>query len=234
MSDFKSIFGIERSSVQKNCLLVPFVPPGTLENLGIRKLSTGFVFSAGNIDGLTIIKTGMGAGLTGDACLYLSDTACQNMFFFGSCGAIDQDRGLAIGDLVLPLKAYAFESFSDILNNRLRSPLEAAPDAHLVKDFISLAGINPREGHCISFASLHEEEKWTALFQSLNADIIEMECAAFFLAAQRINRRAMALVYVSDILKYKRFYEPWSSDDKKRLAESIGQACQAFLQFIKT
>ena len=234
MPHFRSIFGIEQESVQHNCLLLPFLSPGVLNTLGIKKLSRGFLFSAGNIHNVTVINTGMGAGFTGDACLYLSNTACKNIFFFGSCGLITQQEGLNIGSLVLPTAAFAFESFSDILNNRLQSPLAVKPDQKLIDHFLSLTTLKLYHANCISFASLYEEEKFIPLFKSLNAAIIEMECAALFCAAARIKVKAMAILYISDILNKKRFYETLSPEDKKNLTESISQACKAFLTFIKT
>jgi len=234
MTPFKSLFGIEKEDIQHNCLLLPFLPPGVLDNLGIKKLSRGFVFSAGNVNNLTVINTGMGAGLTGDACLYLEKSKCANIIFFGSCGLVNPHPTLGVGSLILPSCAYAYESFSDILNNRLQSPFAARPDQTLIDRFCTSTSITPHRSNCISFASLHEEEKFIPLFNSLNAEIIEMECAALFLAAAKINIKAMALLYISDILQEKRFYEEASSTDKKNLTESISQACHAFLSFVKS
>ena len=173
----------------------------------------------------------MGAGFVGDATLYLEDTPCENIFFLGSCGLVNKTLNLDIGDLVLPTNAFGFESFSDILNNRLQTPIPAQPDAWLTSELLNTSALHAHPCGCVSFASLHEEEKFLPLFQQVKADVIEMECAAFFGAAKRIQRKAAALLFVSDIPEIKYFHAVLSPEDKKKLANGVSQACKAILAF---
>ncbi|MBF0386783.1 MAG: hypothetical protein HQL20_02885 [Candidatus Omnitrophica bacterium] len=233
MEPFKSLFGISQDTVRKNCVLMPFLPPEALKVFDIKDLSRGAVFSAASNEETTVIKTGIGAGFVGDAVLYLQATPCTNIFFLGSCGLINQTLALAIGDLILPRSALGFESISAIINNCLPESQAAFPDNDLYARFQATLSPAPHTGHCVSFASLHEEEKHLALFNQLDADIIEMECAALFLAARKTGKKALALLYISDILGKTRFFEQLSPDNKKRLSAGAKQAALHIKTFIE-
>jgi purine-nucleoside phosphorylase len=231
MDRFAAIFGIAKDQIQKNCLLLPFLPAGALRELGIKELSSGAVFSSASLKGLTVIKTGIGANFVGDAALHLAKTRCENVFFLGSCGLINNKLGLRLGDLVFPTVAYPFESFTDILTGRIQKPIGAYPDSGLMSDFLEVTGLELHRSACVSFCSLYHEENFIPLFQRLGADVIEMECAALFHAARKAEKKALALLYISDIPSTKPLYKTPSPEDKKNLAEGIRQACQSINKF---
>jgi purine-nucleoside phosphorylase len=231
MDRFTAIFGMDKDKVEKNCLLLPFLPAGVLKELGIKELTPGAVFSSASVKGLTVIKTGIGANFVGDAVLYLAKTNCENIFFFGSCGLINNKLGLRIGDLVFPTVAYPFESFTDILTQRIQKPLGSYPDSGLMSGFLESTGLDLHRSACVSFASLYHEDNFVPVFQRLGADVIEMECAAFFHAARKAEKKALALLYISDILSSKPLYQTPSPEDKKSLANGVSQACQAIGKF---
>jgi purine-nucleoside phosphorylase len=231
MDRFTAIFGIDKEKIEKNCLLLPFLPAGALKELGIKELSSGAVFSSASVKGLTVIKTGIGANFVGDAVLYLEKTSCENIFFFGSCGLINNKLGLRIGDLVFPTVAYPFESFTDILTQRMQKPLGSYPDSGLMSDFLEATELDLHRSACVSFSSLYHEDDFIPVFQRLGADVIEMECAAFFHASRKAEKKALALLYISDIPSSKPLFAAPSLEDKKSLAEGIRQACAAIRQF---
>jgi purine-nucleoside phosphorylase len=231
MERFKSLFGIDRDTVRKTVLLLPFIPPRTLETLGIKTLSSGLVFSAASSENLTVIKTGTGAGFVGDAVMYLAGAPCQDIIFLGSCGLINRKLGLGIGSLITPSATFSMESFSDILSGRLQEPVSVHPDSGLLNDFIEVTGLEIQRSGCISFGSLFHEDAFMPVFRRLGVDVIEMECAALFNAARKTGKRALALLYVSDILGEKNFYFELSPEDKKSLANGVSQASQAILKF---
>lgn len=233
METFYSLFGTKKDDVKHNCLVVPFLPPGLLETFQIKELTRGEVFASANSGNCTIIKTGMGAGFVGDAVLYLADTRCQNQFFLGSCGAITRDPRLDIGSIVMPRAAYSFESFSAIINKEISIPKPVYPSTRLYDKFSSTTPSRPYETSCVSFASLHQEEGFMPLFNSLNADVIEMECAAFFNAAHYTNKDALALLFVSDILGVTRFYEKLSVENKKKLTQGAKKAAEQIKRLIE-
>jgi purine-nucleoside phosphorylase len=232
MDRFTAVFGIEKEKIEKNCLLLPFLPAGVLKEFGVKELNQGAVYSSASVKGLTVIKTGIGANFVGDAVLYLAKASCENIFFLGSCGLINNKLGLRLGDLVFPTVAYPFESFTDILTQRIQKPLGSYPDSGLMSDFLETTGLDLHRSACVSFSSLYQEEGFIPVFQRLGADVIEMECAALFHAARKAEKKALALLYISDIPSSKPLYQTPSPEDKKSLIEGTRQACAAIQKFV--
>ncbi|MBF0484882.1 MAG: hypothetical protein HQL16_00040 [Candidatus Omnitrophica bacterium] len=231
MPHFKSLFGIDKDQVQKTCVLLPFVPSKSLELLGIKGLTNGKLFASSSSPHLTVIKTGIGAALVGDSVLYLEDTPCENIIFLGSCGLINPKAGLDIGSLVIPSTAYGWESFSDILNRRATESAPVSPNEKLLELFLKKAKTLIPTSTCASFASLFLEDQWLPAFKKVNADIIEVECFALLNASLKARKKAMALLFVADILGEKPFNKELSLTDKKSLAEGISQACKLIKNF---
>ena len=206
---------------------MPFDIPGAMKQLSVPSLNKGKLFSAGQGQGLTLIRSGMSAGFVGDCVLWLEETRCQHIIFLGTCGLIQHKPGLDIGTVVTPSVLFAFESFSALLTEERSLPASFTVQDPLIQN-MSWAG--PR-CVCASFPSLHEEERFLPVFKSLNADVIEMECSAFFQAARRIKRHAAALLVISDILGMKTFCFDLSAEHKKSLANGISQACKIITSF---
>ena len=224
---FKTLFGIDPASVQKTCVIMPFDIPKASEQLGVKTLSRGRVFSAGQGQGLTLILSGMSAGFVGDCVLWLKDTPCQQILFLGTCGLIHTKDDLDIGTVLTPGTIHAFESFSDIITGNVKDPEPLEADMSLIQAMKLKIPVC----RCVSFASLHEEERYMPLFEQLGADVIEMECSAFFLACRKIQRPASALLVISDILGKILFSSKLSAEDKTSLTEGISQACTGIKKF---
>ena len=56
-----------------------------LEEFGINKFHKGKPYGSGLQEHFTLIYTGMGSTLLGDAVMYLKDSPCQNLILFGAC-----------------------------------------------------------------------------------------------------------------------------------------------------
>ena len=214
---FKILYGIEPHDIQPTVVIMPFDIPQATTHLGIPKLTPGRLFAGGQGPGITLIRSGMSAGFVGDCILWLKDTPCKKILFLGTCGLIRHKNDLSIGSVLAPQTVYALESFSAIVTDSVQEP------ARLPVDNLFDRTIPPCS--CASFASLHEEARYRPTFERLGIDVIEMECSAFFLAASKIDRRAGALLIVSDILGDKDICFNLSAENKKRLAEGINQAC---------
>ena len=76
---FKELFGLEPSQVRKTCVLMPFLLKEALREFKIGCLARGKLYGAGNSRDFTLIHSGLGPALTGDALLYLKDTGCKNV-----------------------------------------------------------------------------------------------------------------------------------------------------------
>jgi purine-nucleoside phosphorylase len=224
---FKILFGTEADAIQKTCVIMPFNIPKAAEQLGASSMVQGRLFSCGQGKGFTLIRSGMSAGFVGDCVLWLKDTPCQNIFFLGTCGLLQPTGKLDIGSVVTPATIHAFESFSNIVSGKMSTPMPITADQSLIE--LMNLGI-PKVG-CISFASLHEETQHISLFKQLGAQVIEMECAAFFTAAKKIHRRASALLIASDIVGDANFCFKLSSENKTSLANGVSQACKIIRNF---
>lgn len=234
MSNFKTLFGIEPSSVQKTCVIVPFLVPGLLRELGIASLKKGKLFATANTDTFTFVKAGIGTLFVGDAVLYLQETACQEMIYFGACGLVRETDRLTIGGLVSPAKCIAFESFTDVLLKQTDKITVHYPDQELFQSCLNTEpGYNIQPVTGMSIGSLKCEESYREFFDKRSIDVVDMECSALFSAANYIKRKAIALFYTTDIIGKKSFFDPWEPKDKSRIDYAIQTACSAIQVFCR-
>ncbi len=247
MPNIKSLFGIEKSQIKRTCVLTPFLTKGLLDNFQIKKLHRGKPFSSGNNNksSFTLIHTQIGAPFVGDAVLHLKETQCKNIILFGSCGLVkknltnDETSRFDIGSLVTPTECYSLESFSEILeaskekNKRFNSSL---PSKTLLTEFKKLqksagASENIAEVKCATFGSFVLEEKYMEYLIKQEIDVMEMECSAFFNAAKHTGKKAIALFYITDILKEQHVFADLKIKDQLKLRSSIKTASQKLIKF---
>ena len=233
MKDFEVLFGITTQEVRGTCLLMPFISKDALQWFGIRRFARGKLYGAGNSRNFTLIHSGLGPALTGDALLYLKDTGCKNVILFGSCGLLAQNNGLGIGSLISPLKAYSLESFSRMLANQEIALDVYYPDKKLLEDFSSAASnsISPVNCATVSSLKLEEERKGAWLKQGIEA--VDMECSAFFAAASHSGLKAIAVLYVTDIIGVKPFYQNMGLKDKAKIFLARKKAAGLLCKFIQ-
>lgn len=235
MAKFEKLFGIKASEVKKNCIILPFLQKEVLKYFQVRSLSKGKLFGAGNSGFFTLLHTGIGPGFTGDAVLYLKDTACRNIFLFGSCGLVAERDGLSLAGLVSPSKCYANESFSELLKYGPKEDSVFSPDKVIYGRFLKLtrdAGI--KDALCSTIVSLKLEEDMIDSFIAKGIDVVDMECSAFFAAASFCGLNAAALFYITDIIRKNPFYISLEPGLKSRLNSSIKSAANILCEFIKT
>jgi len=228
MNSFETLFGIKSTQIQKNCILTPFLTKNLLKSLDIKSLIKGKLYSCGNNAHLTLILTGIGAPFVGDSVLYLKDTPCQDIFFFGSCGLIKSTKTLSIGSLISPSSCLAVDSFSQILNHDFNSTSQSLAHETLLKKFTQQDFSKDIQNiPCASLGSLKLEEDTLEFLKKNKISAVDMECSAFFHAATKIKRRALALLYVTDIIKEKPFYIEKSSFDKTAIDTAIKKSIHA-------
>jgi purine-nucleoside phosphorylase len=222
MNKFEKLFGIRPGQVRKNCILLPCINKEILAGLGVKNLKRGKLYGCADTGDFTLIHTGMGAGLAGDAVLYLKETSSQNVVLFGSCGSVG---GLGIGNLVLPVRCLAQESFTEMLKNRNQESKVFYPDYDLTEAFLG-SDQDPliKKVTCMTISSLKLEEERATDLRGEGIDVVDMECSAFLSAAQTVKLKAFGLFYVSDVVGEKPFYEPLNQKDKKLLRLSIEKA----------
>ena len=234
MMRFQTLFGIKESQVKNTCILMPLLGKDTLKGLGVEGFSRGRLYGSGNSPFFTVIHTGIGAVLLGDAVLYLEETPCQNIILFGSCGLVKQEKDLNIGSLVVPDKAYSLESFSGMLLKDAKDWKVFHGDSVLLESFLNENKThNIKKVACLTLSSLKLEEDYLDLFREKQIQALDMECSALFSASRHIGRKGMALFYVTDIIDKKPFYRALTREDKSVLSSSIKSATNILCEFIK-
>ncbi len=157
---------------------------------------------------VTMIRTGIGAPLTGDALLALGSTPCKRLIFIGSTGALQPD--LNIGDLVIPTLSLSGDGFSRYLQPGL-PPADTFLQPAFPDEFFSITlngyanALAPAAGFAVHRGTIFSTDSIAAQFPLLDdlarehdCCAIEMETAAVFAAARFVNIQATALLAVSD------------------------------------
>ena len=228
------MFGIKEADVKNTCILMPLMRKDMLKWLGVKGFSRGRLYSSGNSTLFTVMHTGLGAALLGDAVLYLGQTQCQNIILFGSCGSVGQEEDLKIGSLVTPGESYSLESFSDMLLKDTQDWRIFHGDKILLESFLKAnEAHNIKKVTCLTLGSLKLEEDYAGLFKENEIQVVDMESSAFFSASKHIGRKAMALFYVTDIINKKPFYIPLNAQDKLTIFSSIKSSANILCEFIK-
>lgn len=233
MSSFHILFGVAPKEVRKTCLLLPFTTKGMLKALGLEKLSSGELYATASHKDYTIIRTGMGAVFLGDAVLYLQETSCEDIILFGSCGALASGH-FELGQIVVPEKCLAMESFSKILLKDFNSPRESFPHAELLKKFF--AGKDTAlipQVTCVTFGSLKLEEKNMTHLKRMDVDVLDMECSAFFHAADYIRRKALSVLFVTDIIGQKPFFARRTKGEQDKIDLAISRGITLIQEFVR-
>ena len=108
------------------------------------------------------------------------------------------------------------------------------PDQNLLRSFLDndpSQKIYPVTG--MSIGSLKCEDFYKEFFVEKDIEVVDMECSAFFSAANYIQKKAVALLYVTDIIDKKLFFEPLGPQDKLQIDKAIQTACKAIQVFCK-
>lgn len=207
---FKALFGIGQEEIKETCVIVPFFSKDIIDGFKVSCISRGILYSAWQNDGLSLIITKMGAGFIGDAVLYLKDTKCKKLVFFGSCGALGST--FKIGDTVLIKKALSQDSFVNMLLKRKTQDV-FYPDKQLLDRF------SPGfvKANCLSVGSLKLEEEYIKILRNSTIDLVDMETSAFFLASKYIRKKAVSFLYVTDILKTNPYYNTFHKQNIEEL-----------------
>lgn len=175
----------------------------------------------------SLIQSGIGAPMAGEAVLALGCTPCETMVFTGSLAGLDSH--IEIGDLFLVERSICGDGFSRYLNPSLvpddcfLQPVE--PD-HALKDHIyeRASEICRRNSIPLHRGTVYSMDCVLPEFFRLNHFIgklgctgLEMETAAVFRAAKLVQIKTSALLIVSDNpLQMKSLYSGRTEADHNR------------------
>lgn len=233
MDAFQTLFGTEEGKIKTTCVLLPFLHKEILRALGVKKISRGKLYGVGQSKYFTVIHTGMGAPFLGDAVLYLEETGCRNVILFGACGLVEKKEGLKVGSLVSPERCYAGESFSRMLSGSDEEWEAFHPDRELHLMLLKSgtpAGV--QEVVDLSVGSIKLQEERLVTLRQSGIEVVDMECAALFAAAAATGLRALALLFVTDIVGEKPYYRKFSAGEKITLLFTIRRAVKMLCRFI--
>lgn len=176
---------------------------------------------------VTLIRSGVGAPLTGDAILALACTPCARVVFVGSVGGLLPE--MAIGDLIVASESVSGNGFSSYLPKGPLGPVSflstAMADPGLTNS-IELLGMPLCRDHGASLTKgkVFSTDSIVAQFHHLEEIVhghgclgIEMETAAVFRAAALIGIPAAALLQISDVtLDKKSLFSGRTEADQRR------------------
>jgi len=157
----------------------------------------------------TLIRSGIGAPLTGDVVLALGCTPCRTLIFTGSMAGLSAD--MQIGDLMVAERSFCGDGYSRYLDKATvpgdcqHEPVK--PNVRLTQRLSRLAreacaakGIRVHHGAVFSIDTIVAQfSRLGHMTEELACVGLEMETAAVFRAARLIRIRAAALLLVSDL-----------------------------------
>lgn len=217
---FLSLFGVRPERIKPLCVLLPFAPRRLLGELGVSRLSRGKLYGSGEAEGFTVIRTGMGPLRVGDAVLELAETPARRLILFGSCGSLASPEKDPAGELVTPARAFAAESFTDLLLGGGEVRRSFHPDPVFQQSLLAAApGI--REVTLLSAGSLKLEEEKKPAWIKAGIETVDLESAAFFAAARARGRAAVSLLLISDTVGGEPFYRDLSPRDRERMNRAL-------------
>jgi purine-nucleoside phosphorylase len=122
---------------------------------------------------------------------------------------------LKIADKIIVKKVFNFESFSEMLEMK-RTPDAYYPSTMLFEDFLSK---NPDDNvlqvKCATTSSILLEKAYNDWFEKNKINAVDMECSLVFSAASSINRKAIALLYVTDHITSAELFDNQMEDAQK-------------------
>jgi purine-nucleoside phosphorylase len=207
--------GVGNDKIRENVILAPWWEPAVMPSLGEAEYISASDFAsikAWNIktgkQNITYIKTGIGAPVLMDVVLALGVTSCRKIIFIGSVGALDSN--IDIGDIVLPEYSVCGDGASRyIVNDLLKSGdifgQKAYPDMEafasiqqITDDVCRTNNVKWHIGRNFSIDTIFAQFYHLDEIMEMGCNVIEMETAAAFRAAQIADIKMSALFSVSD------------------------------------
>jgi purine-nucleoside phosphorylase len=222
--EFKNFFAMTPQNVKRDCIICQsYDLPLFAEDA-----SNGFFVKTADAGKATVIAL-KNNFLAGDAVLYLKNTACKNIFLFGSCGGCGDVES---GDLMIINKAYNFESFSKMVS------FDANPDFCMSSQELTAAfyeknlyeDLIKTNSACVS--SLLLESKYISWFKKNGICALDMESSIVFSAAKEIGAQAACFMYAADHIEKNPIGEMPEENSKKRISSARKKLARLITDFI--
>ncbi len=92
------------------------------------------------------------------------------------------------------------------------------------------AGLKPVKGCTVSSLILEETRAKDLIKQ--NIECVDMESSVVFSAAQSIHKKAVTLLYVTDIIGQNPFYQPLNKNNQTKLNNARKKSAEFLMDFI--
>ncbi len=207
--------GVSPERINTNVIIAPWWEPTTLPDLGEADYLSASDFSAVKVwdisnNGLSItyIKTGIGAPVLMDVILSLGVTKCKQAIFVGSVGSLDENIG--IGDIVIPEWSICGDGASRYISNSTLKSQDIFGEKAYPNNELYLKILESTKQVCINTETKYHVGQNFSIdtifaqfahideIKSLGCNVIEMETAAAFKAAQVAGISLAAILSVSD------------------------------------
>ena len=230
MLDLSLNLGINLKEIKKTCIICPVADHSLFEKLGKLRSNNLFFAKIMNYENVTVIST-KNNFLVGDIVLCLKNSACENIILFGSCGGVGDVK---IADKLIVKKAFNFESFSEMLEMK-RNPDSYYPSTILLDNFLSKTKQNIIQVKCVTSNSIVLQRTYKDWFDKNKINAIDMECSSVFSAASAINKKAIALFYVTDhISEASPFETELDEKQRARLLNTRQELADSICDFISS
>ena len=230
-------YGISEADIKEVCLISPLRLG--LSQSGdkdvVKSKSQGKLGMAYQCQGMTVIQTFIGSIFVADAVLSLRHSPVTSLFFVGSAGLSFPSKVLDLCSIVLPDQQLSLDSLSIVLGLESDPPISLTrPDPFLAdqvrdRDKTQRQWIHSVKG--ASFASLILEEDYLSFFKDHQIQVLDMECASFYASATHIGKKAVGLMFISDIVQEKPFYSVSSALVEKK-PEAVGYIFELIASFV--
>ncbi len=221
---FEKFFGINPDKIKENCIICP-ANDAVLFNEENSENAKGIFFKIDNLKNETVISV-KNNFLIADCILLLTETSCKNIFLFGPCGTLPPFN---IGDKFIIEKAFNFESASAFLN--FPSDAKACfPDKTLFNKFLSFSRL--KTSACATVNSLILEKLHIPQLKKLDISSLDMESSIIFSCAEKIGKKAIAILYATDSPEKTNLFVPLNEKEKETLKTSKKQLAQTLKNFI--
>lgn len=234
MNTLQRLFGVTAEEIKEDVIITPFLNAAYFVPTAKFRKAKGFLFEVLTQKEFSVIKAGVGASFVGDAVLYLADTPCRRLYFIGSCAGLSPHK---VGDIVYAEKAFAAESFSELLEKQSidGSPCVVAKN-NLSAEFLQFCRTQKQRIPAASIATVGSLSLERALFDSLKVQGVggvDMEASAFFSAANSRSVPCLALLYVTDIIAKRSFFRSLTAEERKAIAAARQHAITLLCAFIR-
>jgi len=228
---FQILFGTPAQDIMELCVLIPYPLPILQKALGAYNPAKGKIYTTFSGERVTLICSPMGAAFCGDAVLWLKDTPCQRVIFVGSCGSLKSPEELPLGSIVLPEECYDLESFSSLLSG-VQWKDAHTPDQELLNTLSSIKTFPSVTS--ATLGSLAQEQRIFPQLQDKGIEVVDMECSAVYAAGKASGIKTTSLLFVTDYLKGKTFFETKTVQEKEIIKSSFHQIAELILQLPAT